>query len=290
MAACSRKPLPRRWARRSASSKRSPRTRGSMTTETEADEMLAQLPEGPRDFAVLGGRLLLGVVMFAFGWEKWVTKGLSATAVGLRNLGVPFPVLSAAFAGTVELLGGALLILGALTAASTEQPATYPPTRYRLILSAATRTRHQRSWTRRARGAAWRQDDLEPAGNRCPRSNLSQTAVHAADCAPTLAEPPLAACLGAPDRRLGHGSLRPSRTGRDHLVCLRRHIPAPANPENWFTSATPRGFDPTLTSSRSLVLRPTGRSHGREPHRTPHLPRPLGPQLMMVIPMVATRQ
>ena len=79
--------------------------------------MLTQLPEGPRDFAVLGGRLLLGVVMFAFGWEKWVTKGLSATAVGLRNLGVPFPVLSAAFAGTVELLGGALLILGALTAA-----------------------------------------------------------------------------------------------------------------------------------------------------------------------------
>ena len=79
--------------------------------------LLAQLPEGPRDFAVLVGRLLLGVVMFAFGWEKWVTKGLSATAVGMRNLGVPFPVLSATFAGTVELLGGALLMLGALTAA-----------------------------------------------------------------------------------------------------------------------------------------------------------------------------
>src|ERR1700754_4050560 len=97
------------------SSKRSPRARGPMTTKTEADEMLAQLPEGPRDYAVLVGRLLLGVVMFAFGWEKWVTKGLSATAVGMKNNGVPFPVLSATFAGTVELLGGALLILGALT-------------------------------------------------------------------------------------------------------------------------------------------------------------------------------
>jgi len=77
--------------------------------------MLVQLPEGARDFAVLVGRLILGVVMFAYGWEKWVTKGLSATAVGLGHGGVPFPFLSAAYAGTVELLGGALLILGALT-------------------------------------------------------------------------------------------------------------------------------------------------------------------------------
>ncbi|HEX4252647.1 MAG TPA: DoxX family protein [Pseudonocardia sp.] len=78
--------------------------------------MLAQLPEGARDSAVLVGRVLLGVVMFAFGWEKWVTNGLSATAAGLKADGVPFPLLSATFAGTVEVLGGALLILGALTA------------------------------------------------------------------------------------------------------------------------------------------------------------------------------
>jgi len=78
--------------------------------------MLAQLPERAHDIAVLVGRLLLGVVMFAFGWDKWVTKGLSATAAGLGHGGVPFPFLSAAYAGTVELLGGALLILGALTA------------------------------------------------------------------------------------------------------------------------------------------------------------------------------
>jgi putative oxidoreductase len=76
--------------------------------------MVTQLPEGARDYAVLAGRLLLGVVMFAYGWDKWVTKGLTAT--GLGRGGVPFPYLSATYAGTVELLGGALLILGALTA------------------------------------------------------------------------------------------------------------------------------------------------------------------------------
>jgi putative oxidoreductase len=54
--------------------------------------------------------------MFAYGWDKWVTKGLTATATGLGRGGVPFPYLSATYAGTVELLGGALLILGALTA------------------------------------------------------------------------------------------------------------------------------------------------------------------------------
>jgi putative oxidoreductase len=78
--------------------------------------MLFQLPEGARDYAVLVGRLLLGVVMFAYGWDKWVTRGLTATASGLGRGGVPFPYLSATYAGTVELLGGALLILGALTA------------------------------------------------------------------------------------------------------------------------------------------------------------------------------
>jgi putative oxidoreductase len=54
--------------------------------------------------------------MFAYGWDKWVTKGLTATATGLGRGGVPLPYLSATYAGTVELLGGALLILGALTA------------------------------------------------------------------------------------------------------------------------------------------------------------------------------
>jgi len=78
--------------------------------------MLAQLPEGARDVAVLVGRLLLGVVMFAYGWDKWVAKGLTATAAGLGHGGVPFPFLSATYAGTVELVGGALLILGACTA------------------------------------------------------------------------------------------------------------------------------------------------------------------------------
>ena len=78
--------------------------------------MLFQLPRQTQDLAALIGRLILGVVMFAFGWDKCVTKGLSATAAGFRKEGIPFPSLSAGFAGIVELVGGALLIVGAFTA------------------------------------------------------------------------------------------------------------------------------------------------------------------------------
>lgn len=68
-----------------------------------------------KDVAVLVARVALGVVFVAHGLQKVVTWGLSGTAEAFAGMGVPAPQLSAAFAGLVELVGGAALILGIAT-------------------------------------------------------------------------------------------------------------------------------------------------------------------------------
>jgi len=67
------------------------------------------------DIAFLIGRTLLGVVLMAHGFEKYFQWGLGDTTERFVRYGVPMPSLSAFYAATVELLGGALLILGAAT-------------------------------------------------------------------------------------------------------------------------------------------------------------------------------
>lgn len=64
--------------------------------------------------AFLLGRIALGAVFVAHGWQKWSEWGIDGTAAAFEGMGVPAPQLSAYFAATVELVGGALLILGAL--------------------------------------------------------------------------------------------------------------------------------------------------------------------------------
>jgi putative oxidoreductase len=61
-------------------------------------------------------RLLLGVVLIAHGWQKVFTWGLGGTAQAFAGMGIPLPAVSAGFAAIVELVGGALLVLGAGTA------------------------------------------------------------------------------------------------------------------------------------------------------------------------------
>lgn len=68
-----------------------------------------------RDIALLHARIGLGIVFIAHGWQKVVTNGLDATKAGFTQMGVPAPALSAYYAGFVELIGGAALILGVLT-------------------------------------------------------------------------------------------------------------------------------------------------------------------------------
>jgi len=73
---------------------------------------------GPRntstrqDVALLLGRVALGAVLIAHGWQKLFSYGISGAAESFEKMGVPLPTLSASFAGTVELLGGILLIIG----------------------------------------------------------------------------------------------------------------------------------------------------------------------------------
>lgn len=63
---------------------------------------------------LLIGRVVLGVVFIAHGWQKFNENGMAATAEGFEGLGIPAPTLSAYFTVGAEVIGGALLILGAL--------------------------------------------------------------------------------------------------------------------------------------------------------------------------------
>ncbi|MEJ2853744.1 MULTISPECIES: DoxX family protein [unclassified Saccharothrix] len=65
------------------------------------------------DVAALLGRIGVGVVFVAHGWQKFTERGLSGTAQAFEGMGVPLPTVSAWFAALVELVGGALLIVGA---------------------------------------------------------------------------------------------------------------------------------------------------------------------------------
>ncbi|WP_232666314.1 DoxX family protein [Pseudonocardia sp. TRM90224] len=78
--------------------------------------MIRALPSSVRDIALLVARLVLGVVLIAHGWQKFVTNGIGGTSQAFEGMGVPMPGVSATFAAVVELVGGALLIAGAATA------------------------------------------------------------------------------------------------------------------------------------------------------------------------------
>lgn len=68
-----------------------------------------------RDFALLVLRIVLGAVFVAHGYRRWFQTGMGETANQFAQWGVPQPRLSAYLAGSVELIGGSLLIIGLLT-------------------------------------------------------------------------------------------------------------------------------------------------------------------------------
>ena len=65
-----------------------------------------------KDVAALIGRIGIGIVFVAHGWQKWTEYGLAGTTASFEQMGVPLPAVSAAFAATVELVGGLALIAG----------------------------------------------------------------------------------------------------------------------------------------------------------------------------------
>ena len=73
------------------------------------------LPAPARDIAMLIARIILGVVLFAHGWQKLMINGISDTYGQFEKLGIPLAIVSASFTSFVEFVGGVLIILGALT-------------------------------------------------------------------------------------------------------------------------------------------------------------------------------
>lgn len=78
--------------------------------------MISALPAPARDAALLVARLVLGVVLIAHGAQKFFTNGIDGTATGFAGMGIPLPTVSAVAVATIELVGGALLLLGLGTA------------------------------------------------------------------------------------------------------------------------------------------------------------------------------
>ncbi|MBT2210016.1 DoxX family protein [Actinomadura sp. NEAU-AAG7] len=66
------------------------------------------------DTGLLIGRLALGIVFVAHGWQKLNDLGHSGVTKMFDGLGIPMPGAAAAFATWVELAGGVALIVGAL--------------------------------------------------------------------------------------------------------------------------------------------------------------------------------
>ncbi|GAA3473056.1 DoxX family membrane protein [Nonomuraea roseola] len=63
------------------------------------------------DLALLAARIVVGVIFMAHGLQKW-QGGLENTTAMFSQLGVPSPQLAAVFATAVEIIGGAMLIIG----------------------------------------------------------------------------------------------------------------------------------------------------------------------------------
>ena len=72
------------------------------------------LPCSAVDVALLLARAVLGTSMFAHGCQKLMIDGIGRTTQGFESMSIPVAIFSAAFVTVVEVVGGILVILGAL--------------------------------------------------------------------------------------------------------------------------------------------------------------------------------
>lgn len=68
-----------------------------------------------RDITTLIARIGLGTIFMAHGWQKFSEWTLPGTADAFAQMGVPAAAIVGPTITFIELIGGALLILGALT-------------------------------------------------------------------------------------------------------------------------------------------------------------------------------
>jgi putative oxidoreductase len=57
-------------------------------------------------------RVVTGLAFFMHGWQKFFDNGIAGVAGFFGSVGIPLPGLAAPLVSTVELVGGAMLILG----------------------------------------------------------------------------------------------------------------------------------------------------------------------------------
>lgn len=67
------------------------------------------------DLVLLLSRVALGVILVAHGWQKFNEWTVDGTAAAFADMGIPAATAAAMFSTFVEMVGGAALILGALT-------------------------------------------------------------------------------------------------------------------------------------------------------------------------------
>jgi putative oxidoreductase len=68
--------------------------------------------ERVRDLGALIGRVGLGVIFIAHGYQKFAQWGIGGTTASFTKMGIPAPALSAWYAAIVEVAGGAALVVG----------------------------------------------------------------------------------------------------------------------------------------------------------------------------------
>ena len=56
-------------------------------------------------------RIMMGIIILITGYQKFA-GGVGAVATGFEKIPIPLPWLAALFISTLELVGGALLIVG----------------------------------------------------------------------------------------------------------------------------------------------------------------------------------
>ncbi|WP_229053650.1 DoxX family protein [Aeromicrobium sp. Leaf350] len=79
-----------------------------------AARSLTTPPKGGADLGLLLGRVVVGVAFVAHGWQKW-SDGIGSTQAGFDAMGIPAADAAAIVQASLEVGGGALLVLGALT-------------------------------------------------------------------------------------------------------------------------------------------------------------------------------
>lgn len=68
-----------------------------------------------RGSALLVARLALALILVAHGWDRWQVRGVRSQVAYLEQFATPYPVYAVWGAILLELVGGLLLVVGALT-------------------------------------------------------------------------------------------------------------------------------------------------------------------------------